>query len=271
VATGLVVGLRTLIYHSGLIVQLTRRDIEMRYKNSVLGTLWLIGQPLIQLMLYGFVFQIVLRSRWGVSLPNGREVPFGLMLFVGIMLHSLLADTLVRGPALIVSNTSYVKRVIFPLEILPLVNVASSFVGIAFGFVILVCATFYFSGHIPVGTLLIPIPLALLTLLTLGLGWLFSALGVFFRDLNQLSTSISTILLFTAPICYPAEMVPLQFRWLLSMNPLTIPVNCVRDLLFTNNFTGWRELGIYAIYSLVIATIGFVVFQRMRAGFADAI
>jgi len=268
--TGIFLGLRSLAHHRNLTLQLAIRDLAMRYKNSVLGVLWIIGQPLLQLLLYGFVFQVVLRARWGIN-AGGSEVPFGLVLFVGILLHALVSETLVRAPSLIVSNTSYVKRVIFPLEILPLVNVASSVLSTIFGLVVLLVATWFFTGRIPLGVLFVPIPLILLALLTLGLGWLFAALGVFVRDLGQLTNSISTILLFTAPICYPAEMVPEKFRFLLSVNPLSIPVECIRSLLFTGHYAGWNGLCIYALCSAAVAIIGYIVFQRMRAGFADAL
>ncbi|MFZ5956775.1 ABC transporter permease [Pseudomonas sp. QL9] len=250
---------------------MTRRDISMRYKNSFLGSLWMIGQPLLQLLLYGFVFQVVLRSRWGIQTPDGKDVPFGLLLFCGILLHSLLADTLVRAPSLIVSNTSYVKRVIFPLEILPLVSAAGTAVGVIFGIGILLAATLYYSGTLPYQILLLPIPLALLFVFTVGIGWLLSAVGVFFRDLPQLTSSLATIMLFTAPICYPAEMVPQAFRWLLNINPLTVPVEAVRTLMFSHNKVDWPALGAYAIITTVVAALGYVVFHRMRSGFADVL
>ncbi|SDH36205.1 lipopolysaccharide transport system permease protein [Pseudomonas abietaniphila] len=231
----------------------------------------MIGQPLIQLLLYGFVFQVVLRSRWGIQTPSGQDVPFGLLLFGGILLHGLLADTLVRAPSLIISNTSYVKRVIFPLEILPLVNVASTVTGVFFGMIILVAGSAYYAGHLSASILLVPIPVASLVVFTVGVGWLLSAVGVFFRDLAQLTSSLATIMLFTAPICYPAEMVPVQFRWLLNINPLTIPVEAVRSLIFSSGSVNWSALVGYSLVAGFTAALGYFVFHRMRAGFADVL
>ncbi|UEG63556.1 ABC transporter permease [Stutzerimonas chloritidismutans] len=247
------------------------RDISMRYKNSVLGSVWIIGQPLLQLLLYSFVFQVVLRSRWGIQTPDGRDVPFGLLLFCGILLHGLLADTLVRTPSLIVSNTSYVKRVIFPLEILPVVTAAGTAVGVIFGIGLLLLGAFFYSVDLSWHVLLIPIPLIFLFVLTVGLGWLLSAVGVFVRDLPQLTSSLATIMLFTAPICYPVEMVPHEFRWLLRINPLTVPVETIRALIFSSSEMDWLMLGVYAIVAIAIAVFGYMVFNRMRAGFADAL
>lgn len=269
--TGIVSGIRSIIASRGLIVQMISRDISMRYKNSLLGSIWIIGQPLLQLLLYGFVFQVVLRSRWGIQTPDGRDVPFGLLLFCGILLHSLLADTLVRSPSLIVSNTSYVKRVIFPLEILPLVSAAGTAVGVIFGIGLLLLGAIFYSVDLSWRVFLIPIPLIFLFVLTVGLGWLLSAVGVFIRDLPQLTSSLATIMLFTAPICYPAEMVPPEFRWLLNINPLTVPVEAIRSLIFSKSDLDWLVLGGYAIVTIAIAIFGYMIFHRMRAGFADAL
>lgn len=264
-------GIYSIIANRALIVQMVSRDVSMRYKNSVLGSVWIIGQPLLQLLLYSFVFQVVLRSRWGIQTPDGRDVPFGLLLFCGILLHSLLADTLVRTPSLIVSNTSYVKRVIFPLEILPVVTAAGTAVGVIFGIGLLLLGAFFYSVDFSWHVLLIPIPLTFLFVLTVGLGWLLSAVGVFVRDLPQLTSSLATIMLFTAPICYPVEMVPHEFRWLLRVNPLTVPVETIRALIFSSSEMDWLILGVYAIVAIAIAVFGYMVFNRMRAGFADAL
>lgn len=270
-SAGIVSGIYSIIVNRALIVQMVSRDISMRYKNSVLGSVWIIGQPLLQLLLYSFVFQVVLRSRWGIQTPDGRDVPFGLLLFCGILLHSLLADTLVRTPSLIVSNTSYVKRVIFPLEILPVVTAAGTAVGVIFGIGLLLLGAFFYSVDLSWHVLLIPIPLIFLFVLTVGLGWLLSAVGVFVRDLPQLTSSLATIMLFTAPICYPVEMVPHEFRWLLRINPLTVPVETIRALIFSSSEMDWLMLGVYAIVAIAIAVFGYMVFNRMRAGFADAL
>lgn len=270
-SAGIVSGIYSIIVNRALIVQMVSRDISMRYKNSVLGSVWIIGQPLLQLLLYSFVFQVVLRSRWGIQTPDGRDVPFGLLLFCGILLHSLLADTLVRTPSLIVSNTSYVKRVIFPLEILPVVTAAGTAVGVIFGIGLLLLGAFFYSVDLSWHVLLIPIPLIFLFVLTVGLGWLLSAVGVFVRDLPQLTSSLATIMLFTAPICYPVEMVPHEFRWLLRINPLTVPVETIRALIFSSSEMDWLMLGVYAIVAIAIAVFGYMVFNKMRAGFADAL
>lgn len=268
--TGLTVGMRSLAARRGLLVQLTARDLAVRYRSSVLGLFWILGQPLLQLAVYGFVFRIVLRSRSGITLGNGTEAPFGIVLFLGLLLHSVLAETLARSPTLITSNVSYVKRVIFPLEVLPLVGVASSLVNVAVGVAIVLVATGVLAGGLPLSVLLLPLPVLLLALMAVGVGWLLSALGVFFRDLGQLATTLSSILLFTAPICYPVDAVPERFRPLLLFNPLTVPVECARTLLFGGAIQ-WNALAAYALCAGIAAVLGLFLFLRMRRGFADAV
>lgn len=263
--------LSELRHHRGLIQQMTKRDIASKYKNSVLGLLWVFGQPVLQMLLYGFVFQVVLRSKWGITFANGLDVPFGLVLYAGIMLHAIMADTLVRAPALILSNVSFVKKVVFPLDTLPLVNVLSALISMLMALLVLILATIFFSSDVHLALLLLPIPIILLATMTVGLGWLLSALGVFFRDLGQFTTVLASVLLFTAPICYPATMVPIEFRWLLAINPLTLPVECVQALLFVGVYDGWGWMAAYAVVALLIATLGYLVFHRLRPGFADAI
>lgn len=269
--TGIVIAARSAFQNRELILGLARRDVAARYKNSTLGVLWVVGEQILQFLVYSFVFQLVLRTRWGIELSNGSEVPFGLALYSGIVLHLLLADTLVRSPSLVVSNVSYVKRVIFPLEILPLVNVAGAMVSAAAGAVLLIGLTIYFSGAAHLSMLLVPVPILLLALLTVGIGWLLSSVGVFFRDINQFMPTIATLMLFTAPICYPREAVPEAFRWLMQINPLTIPLECLRSLLFHGHYDQWSTLGMYGASAALIAMLGHWVFKRTRPGFADVI
>lgn len=253
-----------------LLVQLARRDIEQRYRSSALGFLWLLGQPLLMLALYSFVFEVVLRARWGVSAPGGGETPFGLLLFVGLLLHALMSEVLVRAPAAVTSHISYVKRVIFPLQILPAVFLLSALVTLALALVLLFVATAIYHGGLPVSAFLVVVPVAALAMLSLGLAWLLAAFGVYLRDLTQITPHISMIMMFTAPIVYPRSMVPVQFQWLLSINPLTLPVEMARELLFEGvvDFSG---LPGYLCVAIALMLAGRLVFERLRVGFADVL
>jgi len=262
--------MRSIWQNRRLVGQLTRREITQRYKNSALGGVWVLGQPVIQLLLYSFVFGLVLQSRWGSAPNGGAQVPFGLMLFVGLLLHSVLADTLVRGPGLVSSQHSFVKRVVFPLEVLPLVNVLAGLLSLAVGFAVLVVASAVVLGHIPACAPLVVLPVASLAVMCAGFGWILSSTGLYLRDLSQITSHLATIFLFTAPVCYPREVVPQRFGWLLSLNPLTQPLEATRALLFGTP-VNWEGLGGYCVVAVLVAALGWRVFGRLREGFADVI
>ncbi len=262
--------MHSLVKHRSLIGQLVWRDLSARYRSSLLGVLWLFIQPLLQLAVYSFVFQMVLRARWDVVTETGIQVPFGIVLFVGLLLHAVLADALIRGPSLVTSNPTFVKRVIFPLETLPIVSVASALLLLLVSMVLLVIVTLTLVGPLPVAGLLAIVPVLLLGLMALGLAWLMAGLGVYLPDLVQFSPLLATLLLFTAPVCYPRGMVPEHYQWLLWLNPLTVPVENVRSLLFTGA-ANWAQLGMYGAAALLALTLGGAAFNKMRGGFADVI
>lgn len=253
-----------------LIIHLTRRDITMRYRSSILGGVWLFVQPLLLLALYSFVFQAVLRARWGIEGAEGSPVPFGLILFIGLVMHTVLSDTLVRAPASITSQESLVKRVIFPLEILPIVNVTSSLMTAVLSLLVLFVAMIVFAGFLYPTSILILLPLLGLALLAAGIGWILAALGVYIRDLNQIMPLFSTLLLFTAPIVYPRSMVPEEFQFLLMLNPLTVPVEWSRAILFEGVL--WHPgAELFLVLSAVVYVFGYGFFRMLRREFSDVL
>lgn len=260
-----------LFAHWDMIGQLTMREISKRYRSSALGAFWLVGQPLLLLAVYGFVFSVIMRTRWGMRFPDSSEIPFSLLLFSGLLLHLMFSDTLVRGPEIINGNPSYVKRIVFPLEILPVVNVLSALSTVIVGYAILIAVIALMTGGVPLSALLTPLPIVLLGIMTCGLGWLLSAVGVYFRDLGQFTSTLATAVLFTAPICFPREAAPEAMRPLMVINPLTIPVECVHGLLFAGRYDNWEGLAVYAAAAIAAALVGRFVFDRLRRGFPDVI
>jgi len=254
-----------------MIWQLTMREVNNRYRSSVLGAFWIVGQPFLLLVVYGFVFSVIMRTKWGLRFSDATEIPFSLLLFQGILMHLMFADTLVRGPSIVQSNPSYVKRIVFPLEILPIVNVLSALSTVLVGFVLLIVLIAVISGSVPLTVLLVPVPLALLALMTFGWGWLLSSIGVYFRDLGQFTSTLATVVLFTAPICYPRSAAPDVMQPWMALNPLTIPVECVRGLLFEGRYDDWGALGFYAVAATVMVLLGSVIFSRLRRGFPDVV
>lgn len=256
--------------YRSLIYSLVHRDITMRFRQSAFSFLWLVLQPLCLLLVYSFVFQVVMRVRWQDAAFSNGNVPVGLILFTGLSVYTLLADALIRCPAIISSSTSYVKKVVFPLALLPMIVVFSALVLAAIALALVVLISIGFIGHVSMWTPLIIIPLLALACMALGIGWYMAALGVYFRDINQITPFLSTILLFTAPICYPKTMVPEQFGRLLRFNPLTIPVETIRAMIFGGDFS-FEVLSIYCLIAVVIMVTGYLFFQKLRVGFADVL
>lgn len=253
-----------------LLAQLVRRDISSRYRGSALGGLWVFLSPLIMLSVYTFVFSVIFKVRWGAGGAE-NNTDFALNLFVGILLHGLLGETLARSPGIMLSHASYVKKMIFPLWLLPVSVVISAMVFAAFGFVIFVFAFLSIYGHFPVTALALPVIILPLGFFALGIGWFLSSLGVYVRDIEQVVPLFVTVLMFMAPIFYPATAIPESYRMLLLLNPLTYPVESIRGLFFLGELPGGLGYLVYSLSGLLTAVMGLVFFTKLRKGFADVL
>jgi len=252
-----------------LLWTLVLREIQFRYKGSILGLMWALITPLVMLVVYTFVFSVVFKMRWGTS--DGSRAEFALLLYIGLMLFTIFSDCLSRAPALIISNSNYIKKVVFPIEILPLVTIGSSLFHFMVSFVIFLVAAIFFGGTIGLTILLVPFLLIPFLLFICGIGWLLAALGVYFRDLQQITGSVVQVLMFMTPIFYPASALPDQFQVILMANPLSLPIEILRDLLYWHrlpNIVAWFVL---FAQSILVMYIGFFFFQKVRKGFADVV
>lgn len=258
--------------HASLIRQMARRDAVGRYQGSILGLAWSFFHPLLMLAVYTIVFGVIFKARWGAG-PDapGSNVDFALILFVGMIVHGLFADVLNRAPGLILANANYVRRVVFPLEILVPVSLLSALVHSAISLLVLAAALLLHRGSIPPTAVLLPVVLVPLLVLTLGLGWILASLGVFIRDIGHVVGVATTVLLFLSPMFYPLEAVPEGFRGLIGMNPLTLVMQQSREVLIWGRMPDWSALGLYLLGSGAVATGGFWFFQRTRKGFADVV
>jgi len=254
-----------------LIREMTKREVLGRYRGSVLGLGWSLFHPLVMLAIYTFVFSVVFRTRWPDMTGNSGTLDFALALFVGMILHSLFAECVNRAPNLIISNANYVKKVVFPLEILPWVAMGSALFHGVISLIVLLAILILIHGTAPLTVFLIPFVILPLLFVTLGVAWFLSALGVYLRDMGQVIGIITSIMLFLSPVFYPASAVPAAFRPLLYMNPLTFIIEQARDVVFIGKLPSWTGLLIYAIGSLFIAWAGFAWFQKTRKGFADVV
>ncbi len=253
-----------------LIAQMTRREVVGRYQGSVLGLAWSLFHPVLMLVVYTFVFSTVLGMRWGgaADTDHGR---FALVLFTGLIVHGLFAECVSRAPGLIVGNANYVKKVVFPLEILPLVAFGSGLFHFVVSLAVLLVAHLVLVGLPPWTLVLLPLVLAPLVLVTLGLSWLLAALGVYLRDIAQIVGVLMSVLLFLSPVFYPISAVPQAYRSLILLNPLTLIIESARDVTLWGRLPDFTSLGLYTVCALLGAWAGWWVFQRSRNGFADVL
>lgn len=265
-------GLGALSTHRSLIAQLTEREIIGRYRGSVLGLLWPFITPLLMLALYTLVFGVILGARrWGVGEAKVSIGEYAIILFAGITLHGVLAEMLAQCPRLINSNPNFVKRVVFPLQILPIVTLGGALFHALISFAMLLTVQLMLTGTLPLTFLLLPVVLIPFAILNLGVGWFLASLGVYFRDIDQILRPVTTMLLFLSPIVYPIEAIPQRLQPLLYLNPLTFIVEQTRAVLIFGQMPNWLGLAIYTIIALAFAAIGLWWFQRTRKGFADVI
>ena len=253
-----------------LFLQMLKRDVQQRYRGSQLGFLWAFFYPILMLLVYTFVFGMVMRVKWGV--PGQDNIDFGLILFAGLLCHGLLAEVMVGAVGLITGNSQYVKKVVFPLEILSLVSLANALFHMILGLCILV-AIFLLTGNALYWTVvLVPVIMLPFVVFLLGASWFISVLGVYVRDLSQVIGVLMTVLLFLGPIVYPFTSVPDPLKpYVLWLNPLTIIVEQLRAVLLFGQLPNWEQLGLYSIGALAMFCLGAWFFQRTRDGFADVI
>lgn len=256
-------------HHRRLVVRLARREVEAQFRGSLLGLLWTLLVPLLMLAVYSFVFSVVFEPRW--TLPPGGRGNFALLLFSGLIIFSMFAEPVNRAPGLVLENVSYVKRVIFPLVVLPWVSLAvAAFTGLMSGVVL---AAYYLLtvGLPPLSVLWLPICFGPLVFLTVGLGWMLSGLGVYLRDLRPLVSVLVSGLFFLSPVFYPLTAIPERYRPILELNPLAVVLEGSKAALFYGLRPNLRLLAISSLACFLFAWAGHATFRRLRPGFADVV
>ncbi len=246
-----------------------KREVLGRYRGSVMGILWSFFNPLFMLAVYTFVFSVVFKARWSAGSESKTE--FALVLFAGMIVFSLFAECINRAPGLIIGNQNYVKKVVFPLEILPWVGLGAALFHGAISLAVWLMAYLIFFG-LPHATIFyLPLILLPFGLFIMGLSWALASLGVYLRDVGQFIGLLTTVLMFLSPIFYPASALPEAYRPLLYVNPLTPVIEQTRDVLFWGKAPDFAMLGIYLVATSIIAWLGFAWFQKTRKGFADVL
>jgi len=251
-----------------LILQLARREVEGRYRGSLLGLAWSVAQPLLYLGVFTFVFGVVFEARWGVA--TGPRAPFGLMLFAGLIVYWLFAETVGRAPGLVVAHASLVKRVLFPVETLPMAAALAALFHTALALAVWLAGHLALVGLPPWTAVLAPIVLAPTALVALGVAYIVAGVGVYARDIGQLVTVGLTVLMFLSPIFYPLDAVPAAYRPFFFANPLTAAVEETRAVLLDGRLPGLPTL-IGLVVGCLAVIVGFAIFRRLRRGFADVL
>lgn len=251
-----------------LLIDLVTREIQSRYRGTVLGFAWLVVYPVLMMCVYSLVFGGVFKSRWS---NQGSMGEFVIMLFCGLIVFTVFSEVANRAPGVITGNPNYVKKVVFPLELLPLVSLGVAMFNALISFVILCLLILVVNLGIPATAVFAPLVMLPLLLMIAGVSWGLAALGVFFRDLGQMVGIITSMMLFLSPVFFAVSSAPEAAQWLLNFNPMTYPIEEMRHVLILGQFPDWAYLGLYLVAALAVAWAGLWMFQRSRPAFADVL
>ena len=254
-----------------LIVKMTQRDVVGRYKGSAMGLAWSFFNPVFMLIVYTFVFSVIFKSRWGGAGGDDSKTQFALVLFVGMIVMSLFSDVLNRAPTLILGNVNYVKKVVFPLEILPVIAMGAGLFHGLISFGVLLIAFAFINGYLQWTLVFVPLVVLPLVILTTGFSWMLASLGVFLRDVGQTISILTMVLMFLSPVFYPVSAVPEGVRPFIMLNPLTFIIEQAREVLIWGHMPNFVGLAIYTVVAIMVAWVGYFWFQRTRKGFADVL
>jgi len=255
-----------LLQHRVLLIQLVKRDVLTRYRGAIFGVFWMFLSPLLMIAIFAFVFGQIFQSRWPQQ-PDG--LPFWLMLFSGLIVFNVFAESVSRAPGSVRGFPNYVKKIIFPVAILPLVPVGAGFAHAAFNLLILVIALAWV-GHLSISLVLFPFLLLPVLLLAVGLSWFVAAWGVFIKDMSQIVPLFTQMLLFLSPVFYPVSAVPDFLRPVYQLNPLGTVIEAVRASMLGLPVPWSAWFGALAL-GLLIGGLGYRFFQHSRDEFADAL
>ena len=252
-----------------LIWQFARREVLARYRGSLLGLAWSFLTPLLMLAVYTFVFRVVFNARWTGG-PEG-DFEFALQVYAGLIIFTWFAEVVNRAPRLVLDQPNLVTKVVFPLETLPWVAVLAGLFHLALNLVALLAAAAIARGGLPASALALPFALAPLVPLLLGLGWFLAALGVFVRDIGQLTTLAVSLLMFLSPVFYPTSSLPARWQPWLAANPLTPVMEQVRRVALDGLWPDWPQLALHLAIASAVAWAGARWFAATRKGFADVL
>ncbi|WP_256262424.1 ABC transporter permease [Pseudomonas gingeri] len=255
--------------HRELLLSMIKREMLGRYRGSMMGLLWSFLNPLLMLAVYTLVFSVMFKQKWQGGSESRSE--FALLVFAGLLVFNIFSECVQRAPTLIAANANYVKKVIFPLEILPWMTLGSVLLHAMASLSIWLVFHLLFIGLPPLTALLLPFALMPLVLFSMGVSWLLAAVGVYLRDISQVVGAFTTALLFVSAVFYPINALPEAYRPLLLLNPLALIIEQVRGVLFWGVPIKPLDWAAGMVLACAVAWLGFRCFQRMRKGFADVL
>ena len=262
--------LKSLWAHRGLSKELAKREVLGRYRGSTLGLAWSFLTPLVLLVVYTLFFTEVFQARWG-SRVDGGKLDFASAAFVGLIVHGFFSESAVRGAGVLLSNPNFVKKIVFPLDVLPWVSVLASLFHALVSVAVLLVVLLVLGTGFSATAWLWPLMLLPMLLAATGTAWLLSSLAVYFRDVGQVVGFLATVFLFTSPVFFAIDTLPDTFRTIVAFNPLTYLMEQSRELLLWGGGMDWSRYARYTLIALAFAWLCHAFFQRSKRGFADVI
>jgi len=255
--------------YRSLTTELAKRDVLGRYKGASFGLLWSLISPFLLLWVYTFAFGTVLGARWP-QIGSG-ETHFSIILFVGLIVHGLFSECLNRAPGLVVANPNFVKRIIFPLDILPWPMILSALFHALMNTLVFIVLRLAMDGEFAWTIVLLPLVLLPMVVLMLGVAWFLASLGVYVRDIAQVTGVVSMALLFLSSAMMPIESIPESYRWIFELNPLTLIIDQARNVMLWGRFPDWAALAKYLLVATFVMYAGRAWFMATKRGFADVL
>jgi lipopolysaccharide transport system permease protein len=253
---------------SELVLSLARRELASRYKGSALGIIWAVLTPVVMIVIFTFIFARIFGARFGAS---GSSWDYALYLFCGLLPWNMFQETLILSATTIVSHANLVKRVVFPLETLPIAQALSALANQMFGTIALLVATIIIRHELHATVLWLPVLLIPQLIATLGAAWLIASLGVFLRDIAQGISLFLMAWMYLTPIVYPEAIVPERYRFYVGLNPFTPLIRSYRQILIEGSAPDWPGLGYFSVIAVVCFFFGYWWFAKTRKNFADVI
>lgn len=262
---------RSLWHHRDLLLQFTRRQVELRHKGSHLGLAWSFLSPLLLLALYVVVFGYIFGGRFKAETVPETRIEYALIVFLGLALHHFVAEVMTTAPSLILGQPNFVKKVVFPLEVLPAANIGAALVHFLITLGLVFIGALVTGVPLTLGVLWLPVLLLPLLLMTFGLSLCLSAVGVFWRDIAQLTQFLSLALLFASAVFYPVGQIPSTIYSILRFNPLLLLIQEARGTAFWGHPLNFTHLGYLYVFGFAACLAGAALFQRLRGSFADVL